>query len=97
MCSIYSLFHCKLTLNVLGAIYTQHQEYRKLVIDHWYKSYVMIGWTVWLVIQFIVGLLTHFTLVKLRVFTLHKVAKNVSCGIRDWSLSYHLILNLLSY
>jgi hypothetical protein len=28
--SIYSLFHCKITLIVSGAIYTHHQEYRKL-------------------------------------------------------------------
>jgi hypothetical protein len=28
--SIYSLFHCKFTLHVSGAIYTHHQEYKKL-------------------------------------------------------------------
>jgi hypothetical protein len=30
MCSIYSLFNCKITLYVLGAFYTHYQEYRKL-------------------------------------------------------------------
>jgi hypothetical protein len=30
MRSIYSLFHCKITLHVSGAFYTHHQEYRKL-------------------------------------------------------------------
>jgi hypothetical protein len=28
MCSIYSLFHCKVTVHVSGAFYTHHQEYR---------------------------------------------------------------------
>jgi hypothetical protein len=30
MHSIYSLFHCKFTLHVSGALYTHNQEYRKL-------------------------------------------------------------------
>jgi hypothetical protein len=35
---VYSLFHYKFAVSVSGVMYTHHQEYRKLVVDHRYKS-----------------------------------------------------------
>jgi hypothetical protein len=49
-CTVYILYFTAHLLYSFGChLHPSSGEQETVVVDHWYKSYVTIGWTVWLV------------------------------------------------